>query len=121
MDKKDATMIYGGKGIARLEKSLPNSEEVDMYEKLKTKLNDCYAPRKNKHYPRYVFHNTGPIAGESTVAYAARLGREVQVCEFDNADERKLEHIIQITENQSLVQKAINRKWSLHKLLQEAH
>ena len=39
-DKKDALIIYGGKEIARLEKSLPNPPgELDEYVKLKTNLN----------------------------------------------------------------------------------
>ncbi|KAJ7377510.1 hypothetical protein OS493_028493 [Desmophyllum pertusum] len=40
LDKKDALLIYGGKEIARLEKSLPNpTDELNNYEKLKKKLN----------------------------------------------------------------------------------
>ncbi len=49
--KKDALIIYGGKEVAKLD--LPNSETGNPYEKLRTKLNNHYLPKKNKHYARY--------------------------------------------------------------------
>ena len=53
LDRKDALLIYGGKEITRLEKSLPDTNEnLDEYETLKKKLNDYYSPMKNKHYER---------------------------------------------------------------------
>ncbi|CAC5420083.1 SLC2A13 [Mytilus coruscus] len=56
-DKKDAMIIYGGKEISRLEKSTPDPVDrcMGVYEKLKKKLNDYFAQKKNKHYARYVF------------------------------------------------------------------
>ncbi len=59
-DKVDAVVIYGGDAIARLEKSLPNSPDLDApaqsltgYEKLKTKLNEyCTSyPRETSIMP----------------------------------------------------------------------
>ena len=42
-------------------------------------------------------------------------------CEFEaNCDERILEHLIQTTQNRSLIQKAINKKWDLTRFLTEA-
>ena len=37
VDKKDAIIIYGGKEIARLERSLPPPETADVYLKLRTR------------------------------------------------------------------------------------
>ncbi|KAL9977851.1 hypothetical protein ACROYT_G015305 [Oculina patagonica] len=51
-DEKDAVIIYGGKKIAGLEKSLPDPEVEDVYLKLRTKLNDHFTPKKNKHPAR---------------------------------------------------------------------
>ena len=50
IDKKDALIIYGGKEVAKLEKTLPNPETGNPYEKMRTKLNNHYLPKKNKHY-----------------------------------------------------------------------
>ncbi|CAG2190385.1 unnamed protein product [Mytilus edulis] len=62
-----------------------------------------------------------PINGESTVAYATRLRERAADCEFENQDDRILEHIIQTTDNESLIKKTINRKWTLDQMLQEVH
>ena len=49
MDQKDALIIYGGQEIARLEKSLPDSEDsnsqLDVYQKLRKKLNEYFIPK----------------------------------------------------------------------------
>ena len=72
VDRKDALIIYGGKEIARLEKSLPDPVDVDdVYDKLKTKLNNYYTPKKNKHHARYLFLKTRPTLHKTTTAYAA--------------------------------------------------
>ena len=82
------------------------------YEKLRKKLNDYFKPKKNKHHARYVFLKMRPAHGETTNAYAARLREKANDCEFEaNCDERILEHLIQTTQNRSLIQKAINKKW----------
>ncbi|XP_038054673.1 uncharacterized protein LOC119726895 [Patiria miniata] len=122
IDKKDALIIYGGKEIARLEKSLPNPGDVDdVYEKLKTKLNSYYTPKKNKHHARYLFLKMRPTPQETTMAYAARLREKAIQCEFgDTRDDRILEHLIQTITSKSLIQKAINKKWSLTQMLTEA-
>ena len=71
-DRKDAMIIYGGKEIARLEKSLPDPVDAfNEYEKLRKKLNDYFLPKQNKHYARYVFLKMRPLAGEATISYAA--------------------------------------------------
>ena len=45
-DKKIAKLIYGGAEIRRLEKSLKDPEEGDIYAILKGKLRDYFAPKK---------------------------------------------------------------------------
>ena len=121
-DKKDAMIIYGGKEIARLEKSLPDADNgEDEYVKLRDKLCNYYAPKKNRHYATYVFMKMRPLVGESTTAYAARLREKAHDCEFTNEDDRILEHIIQTTDNESLVKKTINKRWTLTDMLEEVH
>ena len=90
-DKKDAMIIYGGKDIARLSKSLPDptEEDLDAYAKLKKKLNDYFKPQQNKHHARYLFLKMRPNSDETTSAYAARLREKAAECDFEaNADER---------------------------------
>ena len=114
VDKKDAIIIYGGKEIARLEKSLPDPETADVYLKLRTKLNDHFTPKKNKHHARYLFLKMRPHVGETTSAYAARLREKAKECEFGATfDERILEHIIQTIDNKKLIEKAISKTWDL--------
>ena len=121
-DRKDAMIIYGGKEIARLEKSLPDpAGDSNEYEKLRKKLNDYFVPKQNKHYARYVFLKMRPFAGEATIAYAARLREKAYNCEFgDTFDDRILEHMIQTIENQHLIQKCIVKSWELSQYLLEA-
>ena len=121
-DKKDALIIYGGKEIARLEKSLPDPTDVDdVYDKLKTKLNNYFTPKKNKHHARYLFLKMQPTLNETTTAYAARLREKANDCEFgETRDDRILEHLIQTITSTTLIQKAINKKWSLTQMLTEA-
>ena len=120
-DKVDALIIYGGTEIARLEKSLPDQEgDGNKYTKLKTKLNDYFLPKKNKHYARYKFLSTKPHQSESILSYATRLREKGRTCEFMNTDERILEHLIQTVMNKTLVQKAVNKKWGLTQFLEEA-
>jgi len=63
VDKKDGMIIYGGNEIARLEKSLPDLEMGDVYTKLRTKLNDHFTPKKNKHHACYLFLKMRPHVG----------------------------------------------------------
>ena len=51
VNKKDALIIYGGKQVAKLEKSLPNPESGNPYEKLRTKLNNHYLPKRTNIMP----------------------------------------------------------------------
>ena len=56
LDKKDALIIYGGKEIARLKKSLPNTTDgANDYDKLIKKVDNYFKPKKNEHHARYVF------------------------------------------------------------------
>eukprot|EP00794_Sanderia_malayensis_P021364 gene21364-23444_t len=126
-DKKDAMIIYGGRELARLEKSLPNptpveaEDELDAYEKLKRKLNDYYLPKKNKHHARYLFLRMKPQHGEGTASYAVRLREKASECDFGSTcEDRILEHLVQTIENQSLVQRTISKKWNLGQFLKEA-
>ena len=120
-DKVDALIIYEGTEIARLEKSLPNQEgDRNKYTKLKTKLNDYFLPKKNKHYARYKFLSTKPQQNEPILSYATRLREKARTCKFTNTEERLLEHLIQTVANKTLVQKAVNKKWELTQFLEEA-
>ena len=120
-DKKDAIIIYGGQEIARLERSLPNGAGDNEYLILKNKLNGHFTPKKNKHHARYIFLKLKPNHGEATTAYAARLREKAQNCEFGaSLEDRILEHLIQTIENKTLIQKAINKKWSLTDFITEA-
>ena len=121
VDEKDALLIYGRKETSRLEKSLPNpTGELNEYEKLK-KLNDYFTPKKSKHYARYLFLKMKQTHGETTMMYAARLREKANECEFGTAcEDRILEHLIQMINNQGLIQKAINKKWNLTQFLTEA-
>ena len=125
LDRKDALIIYGGSEIGRLEKSLPGPEdprkELDEYQRLRLKLNECFLPKKNKHYARFIFLKTRPEAGEATVTYATRLREKAHECEFgETNDERILEHLIQTIQNQQLIQKCISKSWNLQQFLREA-
>lgn len=108
--------------MARLAKSLPDPDgEANEYEKLKAKLNGHFIPKKNKHHARYLFLKMTSTSSESTAAYAARLREKAAECEFGgNHDDRLLEHLIQTVEDQTLVQKAISKKWNLTQFLTEA-
>ena len=124
-DKKDAIIIYGGLHIARLERSLPDPEDpkgqFDEYKKLRTKLNDYFIPKRNRHYARYLFLKMLPEREESTVAYATRLREKARDCNFGvNCDERILEHLIQTIENSTLIEKCISKSWTLQEFLTEA-
>jgi len=109
--KKDALIIFGGQEVARLEKSLPDpTEGTNDYDKLKSKLNQHFLPKRNKHHARYKFLSMKPnSASETTLAYFG-----------DNRDERILEHLIQTISNKTLIQKAINKRWNLEQFLTEA-
>jgi len=122
LDKKDAVIIYGRKEIARLGNSLQNPTDGDNdYEKLRKKLNDYFKPKKNKHHAIYVFLKMRPTHDDTTNAYAARLREKANDREFEaNCDERILKYLIQTTQNRSLIQKAINKKWDLTRFLTEA-
>ena len=122
-DRKDALIIYGGPEISRLEKSLPDPEDIslNLYEKLRTKLNNYFIPKRNTHYCRYMFLKMRPQAEDTTVAYATRLREKAHGCDFKTTqDERILEHLIQTIENQRLIQKCISKSWTLQEFLSEA-
>ena len=119
-DKTDALIIYGGKEISRLAKSLPDPNDGNSYEKLKTKLNNYFVPKQNKHHARYQFLKEKPAPGESITAYTTRLREKAKRCEFGEAnDERILEHIIQTIDDKAIIQKTISKKWDLTQFLQE--
>ena len=122
-DKKDAIIIYGGHEISRLEKSLPDPEEAELnvYDKIRQKLNNYFIPKRNKHYSRYIFLKMRPQIGETTVAYATRLREKAHESDFGtNKNERILEHLIQTIENKTLIQKCISKARTLQEFLTEA-
>ena len=95
MNKKDAMIIFGGRDLARLEKSLPNPTDpgLNEYDRLRKKLNDYYTPKRNKHYARYQFLNMWTTASETTASYAARLREKANECDFEETlEDRILEH-----------------------------
>lgn len=118
-DKKDAMLIYGGVEIRRLDKSLQDPREGGVYTKLKGKLTDYFAPKKNVHYNRYLFLKMRPYSGESTISYAARLREKAGNCELHDCEERILEHIIQTIDNAELVRKVLQKKWTLQQNLRK--
>ena len=101
---------------------MPNPPgELDEYDKLKTKLNNYFTTKKNKHHARYLFHKLRPNIGETVAVYATRLREKANECEFEeNSDQRILEHLIHTTHKRTLIQKAINKKWDLSQFLTEA-
>ena len=84
LSKKDAMISFGGRELARLEKSLPNSigEGLNEYDRLRTKLNNYFTPKRNKHYAKYQFLSMRTTAGETTAAYAARLRQNAYDYEY---------------------------------------
>lgn len=125
-DKKDALVIFGGKDISRLNKSLPPvvgeaDLALDEYEQLRKRLDSYMTPRKNKHHARYLFGKLIPHEEETTIQYAARIRKSAAKCEFgDTYDDRILEHLIHTVPNQSLVRKCISNKWGLNDFLKHA-
>ena len=109
--------------LSRLEKSLPNPEELgqNVYQKIRNKMNEYFIPKRNKHYSRYKFLNMRPQVGETSVTYATRLREKAQDCDFKTIkDERMLERLIQTIDNQKLIQKCISKSWTLQEFLSEA-
>ena len=82
-DKKDTLIIYGGKEIARLEKSLPNPlEDLNTYDKLKTKLNNYFTLKKNQHHARCLLLKLRPSHEETIATYASGLREKANECEL---------------------------------------
>ena len=82
-DRVNALKIYCGKEIKKLARNLPETALVvgdDDYKKLKTKLNNHFLPKKNKHHARYTFNKQKQIAG----------GRRRECCHIRGATARKI-------------------------------
>ena len=102
--KKDILLLYRGKEVRKLDKSLASTISTeDEYLLLKTKLTDYFSPKKNKFYNRYVFLNMKPQHGECTASYAARLREKTTGCDFHNDDERILEQLMITSDCQELI------------------
>ena len=71
-------LIYGGVEILAQKVQYP--KEGDIYIKLRGKRNNYFSPQKNVHFGRYLFLKTKQLAGETTVAYAARLRENALKC-----------------------------------------
>ena len=68
-----------------------------------------------------MFLKMRPEIGETTIGYAMRLREKAHECNFgNNCNERILEHLIQTTENKTLIQKSISKAWTLQEFLTEA-
>ena len=101
-------IIYGGKEIVRMNKSLKNerAEELDEYAVLKNKLDKYCLPKKNKHHAKYTFIRMKQERGEQIGSYVSRLREKVNDCEFgETVMERILEQCIQSIDN-----KGVNKK-----------
>jgi hypothetical protein len=122
VDKRDALLIYGGKEIVRLNKSLKNERaEVDEYTVLKNKLDKYFLRRKNKHHVRYTFLRMKQERGEKIGSYVSRLREKGNDCEFgETMKETILEQCIQSVDNKELIRKAISKGWELVKFIEEA-
>ena len=117
--KKDILLLYGGKEVRKLDKSLASTISTeDEYLLLKTKLTDYFSPKKNKFYNRYVFLNLRPHHRESTASYVARLREKTTGCDFHNDDERILEQLMITSVSQELIRKVIYKKLDLQKTLE---
>jgi hypothetical protein len=118
-DKKDAMLIFGGEEIRRLSKSLQDPGEGDVYTKLRDKLSEYFAPKKNVHYSIYMFLKMRPMEGECTLAYAARLREKAVNCDFHDINARILEQIIQTTDNTDLIRNVLHKNSTLQETLTE--
>ena len=105
--------------MAAQENSLKDPGEGNIYAKMKGKLRNCFAPKKSKHFARYLFLKMRPHAGESIVSYAARLQEKSMTCEFHDSDDIILEHIIQTNDNTELVRKVLHKSGHFKKLWQK--
>ena len=129
-EKKEAMIIFGGKELARLEKSLPNPTErpegvnadvpIDDYNKLQWKLDNYFLKKKNTHHARYKFNSMKPEHKESTVKYVARLREAAKNCNFENTEGRILEHVILTIQRKDLIRKTISKRWDLATFIKEA-
>ena len=123
-DCVNALKIYGGKGIKKLARNLPETAPVvgdDDNKKLKRKINIHFLPKRNKHHARCKFNKQKQIAGESVVTYSARLREKSKDCEFgEQRHDRILEHLIQTIKDSELVKRSIQKKWNLDQFLEEA-
>ena len=122
VENKDALLIYGGKEIVRLNKSLKNERaEVDEYTVLKNKLDKYFLRRKNKHHVRYTFLRMKQERGEKIGSYVSILREKANDCEFgETMEERILEQCIQSVDNKELIRKAISKGWQLDRFIEEA-
>ncbi len=106
--------------MAKLEKTLPNPETGNPYEKLRNKIKQSLPTQEEQALRPIPIPQVATKPGESTSNYAARLREKATDCEFgDTHDDRILEHIIQTIENKTLIQKAINKAWDLSQFLIE--
>lgn len=132
-DKKRCVTRYGGSSIRKLVKHLPESvnippdtpqEDIDNpYLKAKRKLEDYFKPKRNKHHGRYIFNAERQKPNESISSYCARLREKANDCQFRDLDEtndRILEHLLHTIPDTAIIRKAIQRKFTLDELLQEA-
>ena len=69
-------------------KSLPDPEdpdgELDVYQKLRKKLNDYFIPKRDKHYARYIFLKMRP-----DMVVGNPIGKKTLIFTFDG----KIEYI----------------------------
>ena len=59
-------------------------------------------------------------SGESIARFTARLREKAEHCDFDDIDDRILEHIVQHINDENLVKKTIQKKWNFEQFIEEA-
>ena len=123
-DKVTCLRRYGGKEIRKLVKHLPEpsaSQNLETnYEKIRRKLNLHFVPKRNKQHARYLFSKERMKTGESIAGFTARLREKAEHCDFEDIDDRILEHIVQHINDENLVKKTIQKKWNLEQFIEEA-
>ena len=69
----------------------------------------------------FVFNKQTMQPGETIGSFAARLQEKAAYCEFGDAkDKRILERVIMNIKDEGLIQKAMEKKWTLDRFLEEA-
>lgn len=92
------------------------------YNLTKRKLKKHFIPKKNKQHGRYVFGKMriNKNLNKTMNQYTAKFKEKANYCEFgDLADERICQYITQTIDNEELITRLIQEKWTLTRFLEE--